>query len=76
VKHFLQSDLEVISLAELMLGDKSQCYCLEMICTDFLGGATLATGNQDGLLPSLIRLVLGLPMPQRKQLLESVQVAR
>jgi hypothetical protein len=67
---------QALETAALMLGsDKSRGYCLEMVCADFLAGATLETGNQDGLLPSLIRLVLGLPMPQRKQLFESVQVA-
>ena len=57
-----------------MLGtDKSWGYCLEMICADFLAGASLETGNQDALLSALTRLVLGLPMLQREQLLESVQ---
>jgi hypothetical protein len=46
----------------------------EMICADFLAGVSLETGNQDALLSALTRLVLGLPMPQREQLLESVQV--
>ena len=60
-----------------MLGsDKSRGYCLEMICADFLAGASLETGNQDALLSALTRLVLSLPMPQREQLLESVQVVR
>jgi hypothetical protein len=58
-----------------MLGsDKSRGYCLEMICADFLAGVNTETGNLDALLPSLTRLVLGLPKPQRKQLLEEVQV--
>ena len=47
----------------------------EMICADFLAGVSLETGNRDTLLSSLTWLILGLPMPQRKQLLESVQVA-
>ena len=60
----------------LMLGnDKSRGYCLEMICADFLAGVSLETGNQDTLLSSLTRLVLGLPVPQREQLLANVQVA-
>jgi hypothetical protein len=64
-----------LETAALMLGtDKSRGYCLEMICADFLAGASLETGNQDALLSALTRLVLGLPMPQREQLLESVQV--
>jgi hypothetical protein len=64
-----------LETAALMLGtDKSRGYCLEMICADFLAGASLETGNQDALLSALTRLVLGLPMPQREQLLETVQV--
>jgi len=64
-----------LETAALMLGsDKSRGYCLEMICADFLAGVSLETGNTDALLPSLTRLVLGLPMQQRRQLLEDVQV--
>ncbi len=64
-----------LETAALMLGtEKSRGYCLEMICADFLAGASLETGNQDALLSALTRLVLGLPMPQREQLLETVQV--
>ena len=67
---------QALETAGLMLGtDKSRGYCLEMICADFLAGVSLETGNQDALLSALTRLVLGLPMPQREQLLESVQVA-
>jgi hypothetical protein len=74
-----KSQLPVIEQAlettALMLGsDKSRGYCLEMICADFLAGVSLEAGNQDALLPCLIRLVIGLPKPQRKQLLEEVQV--
>ena len=63
-----------LETAALMLGtDKSRGYCLEMICADFLAGASLETGNLDALLSALTRLILSLPMPQREQLLESVQ---
>jgi hypothetical protein len=66
-----------LETAELMLGsNKSRGYCLEMICADFLAGASLETGNQDALLSALTRLVLGLPLSQRERLLESVQVVR
>ena len=66
---------QALETAGLMLGsDKSRGYCLEMICADFLAGVSLEAGNRDTLLPCLIRLVLGLPKPQRKQLLEEVQV--
>jgi hypothetical protein len=65
-----------LETAALMLGtDKSRGYCLEMICADFLAGVSLETGDQDALLPALTRLVLGLPLPKRKQLLENIQVA-
>jgi hypothetical protein len=66
---------QALETAALMLGsDKSRGYCLEMICADFLAGVSLETGKTDALLPSLTRLVLGLPMQQRRQLLERVQV--
>ena len=66
---------QALETAGLMLGsDKSRGYCLEMICADFLAGVSLEAGDQDALLPSLTRLVLGLPKPERKQLLENVQV--
>ncbi len=74
-----KSQLPVIELAfetaAPMLGaDKSRGYCLEIIFADFLAGVSLETGNQDALLPCLTRLVIGLPKPQRRQLLEEVQV--
>jgi hypothetical protein len=66
---------QALKTAALMFGsDKSRGYCLEMICADFLGGVSLDAGNQDVLVPCLTRLVIGLPKPQRKQLLENVQV--
>jgi hypothetical protein len=66
---------QALETAGLMLGtDKSRGYCLEMICADFLAGVSLEAGIRDALLPCLIRLVIGLPKPQRKQLLAEVQV--
>jgi hypothetical protein len=66
---------QALETAALMLGsDKSRGYCLEMICADFLAGVSLEVGNRDALLPCLTRLVIGLPKPQRKLLLEEVQV--
>jgi len=66
---------QALETAGLMLGsEKSRGYCLEMICADFLAGVSLETGNHDALLSSVTQLVLGLPKPQRKQLLEEVQV--
>ena len=64
-----------LETAALMLGtSKSRGYCLEMICADFLAGASLETGNQDALLSALTRLIVGLALSQRKQLFENVQV--
>jgi hypothetical protein len=66
---------QALETAGLMLGStKSRGYCLEMICANFLAGVSLEAGNQDALLPCLIRLVIGLPKPQRKQLIEEVQI--
>jgi len=66
---------QALETAGLMLGtDKSRGYCLEMICADFLAGVSLEAGNPKGLLPCLIRLVISLPKPQRKQLVEEVRV--
>ena len=45
-----------------------------MICADFLAGVSLEAGKQEALLPCLTRLVIGLPKPQIRQLIESVQV--
>jgi hypothetical protein len=67
---------QALEAAALMLGsDKSRGYCLEMICADFLAGVSLEAGNTEAVLPPLTRLILGLPIQQRKQLLENVQVA-
>jgi hypothetical protein len=66
---------QALETAALMLGsDKSRGYCLDMICADFLAGVGLETGNRDALLPSLTRLVISLPKPERKQLVDEVQV--
>ena len=65
---------KALETAGLMLGtDKSRGYCLEMICADFLAGVSMEVGNRDALLPSLTRMVIGLPKPQRLQLLENVK---
>jgi hypothetical protein len=62
-----------LETAALMLGsDKSRGYCLEMICADFLAGASLETDKQSALLSAVTRLVLGLPVEQRTPLLEYV----
>jgi hypothetical protein len=65
---------QALETAGLMLGtDKSRGYCLEMICADFLAGVNLAASDQNALVPSLTRLVLGLPKPKRVELLEAVR---
>jgi len=54
--------------------DKSRGYCLEMIRADFLAGVSAENTNLNGLLPSLTRIVLGLPKPQIRQFLDNIQV--
>jgi hypothetical protein len=47
---------QAIETAALMLEtDKSRGYCLEMICADFLAGATIDGSNPDLLLQSPLR---------------------
>src|SRR5213596_3779680 len=47
---------QAIETASLMLGtDKSRGYCLEMICADFLAGASLDNGQPDVLLNAISR---------------------
>jgi hypothetical protein len=56
-----------IEAAALMLGtDKSRGYCLEMICADFLAGASIDGGNPDILLQSISRYYKFLPSPQQE----------
>ena len=53
--------------AALMLGtDKSRGYCLEMICADFLAGASLGSENPDMLLHSISSFFKFLPQEQRQ----------
>jgi hypothetical protein len=45
-KSQLPVDEKALETAGLMLGtDKSRSYCLEMICADFLAGASLQDGE-------------------------------
>src|SRR5437667_11454157 len=56
---------QAIETAALMLGsDKSRGYCLEMICADFLAGAT-ENGNPAALLQSISRFFKFLPRAQK-----------
>ena len=64
---------QALETAALMLGtDKSRGYCLEMICADFLAGASLEGENPKALLMSLDRLFGLLPQPQKQAFLEQV----
>jgi hypothetical protein len=61
---------QAIETAALMLGsDKSRGYCLEMICADFLAGATLESGDSSVLLCSVLRLFKFLPDEEQKAFL-------
>ncbi len=56
-----------------MLGtDKSRGYCLEMICADFLAGASLESGNPEILLQSVMRVFKFLPDQDRHTFFEQV----
>ena len=67
---------QALETAALMLGtDKSRGYCLEMICADFLAGASLEGDNTKSLLMSLDRLFCLLPHPQKQEFLERTRVA-
>jgi len=58
---------QALETPALMLGtDKSRGYCLEMICADFLAGASLENGNPEALLMSMGPLFEFLPRPQRQ----------
>ena len=67
---------QALETAARMLGtDKSRGYCLEMICADFLAGASLEAENPVALLMSLDRLFGLLPSPQQQQFLERTRRA-
>ena len=64
---------QAIETAAMMLGsDKSRGYCLEMICADFLAGASLDGAQPDILLNSLTRSYQFLPNLQKRQFLDSI----
>ena len=64
---------QAIETAALMLGsDKSRGYCPEMICADFLAGASLGDQNPEALLYSMTRFFKFLPGEERKAFLDYV----
>ena len=65
---------QALETAALMLGtNKSRGYCLEMICADFLAGASLESGNHDSLLGSLYRVAALLPDEMKQELVEKLK---
>jgi hypothetical protein len=64
---------QAIETTALMLGsDKSRGYCLEMICADFLAGASIDDGNPEILLQSISRYFRFLPGLQQEAFLSEV----
>ena len=60
--------------AALMLGsDRSRGHCLEMICADFLAGASMDGNNPEILLRSVSRYYKFLPGPQQEAFLSDVK---
>ena len=55
-----------LETAGLMLGtDRSRGYCLDVICADFLAGASLEGGNPDALILALCRVFKLLPVERQ-----------
>ncbi len=65
---------QALETAALMLGtDKSRGYCLEMICADFLAGASLEARQENTLFLALARLIGALPAEQKLRLLGAMR---
>ncbi len=65
---------QALETAALMLGtDKSRGYCLEMICADFLAGASVENRDPSAIAASLGRLFSFLPQTHRDQFLAEVR---
>jgi hypothetical protein len=65
---------QALETAGLMLGtDKSRGYCLEMICADFLAGASLSDQNSETLLYSMRRFFQLLPGEHQQAFLENLR---
>jgi len=64
---------QALETAGLMLGtDKSRGYCLEMICADFLAGASLEDAHPQILPQSIVRVFKFLPDQDRQAFFEQV----
>ncbi len=64
---------QAMDTAAAMLGtDKSRGYCLEMICADFLAGASLEIEDPELLLQSMSRFFRFLPGDQKQTFLRTV----
>ena len=73
-KSQLQLIENALETASLMLGSqRSRGYCLEMICADFLAGATLGETDSSAFSASVRRLLEFLPGPKRIELIESLK---
>jgi len=65
---------QALETASLMLGtQKSRGYCMEMICADFLAGATLDEASPAIFSVSIRRLVELLPGPERLEFVRSLK---
>jgi hypothetical protein len=65
---------QALETASLMLGaQKSRGYCMEMICADFLAGATLDEGNPEIFSAAVRRLIEFLPGPERLELIKNLK---
>ena len=65
---------QAIDTAALMLGtDKSRGYCLEMICADFLAGASSDSQNPETLLYSVTRFFQLLSGEQQQAFFENLR---
>ena len=64
---------QALETAAMMLGsDKSRGYCLEMICADFIAGASLENHSPEALLHAVTRVFKFLPQSQRQVFLKQV----
>ena len=67
---------QALETAALMLGtNKSRGYCLEMICADFLAGASLETRDPSAITTSVRQLLSFLSEPDRNRFLTEMKTA-